>query len=197
MQRDKEVIPEKRVLTSHVKLENLYRRQANDSKFVHLKYNRNMIVGNGMDESPLAMIIIEMPEPNDENIKTPLTGPGGIMLHDMLQVADLKRSSHTFVTPVLKWRTPLEREATKAETAASLLYLKEEIDIVNPQHIIACGRYVNRLFFPRRNLIDITGKILPWKKRFVLPSPTPMQAVHDPLKRRQMVEIFRMLGELA
>lgn len=185
----------KRILTPGVKLERLYAEIAVDPALHHLRYQRKLVAGHGVIK-PKVMVIVEMPEPNDERVGVAMTGSGGVVLGAMFAVADLKRASHSFITPVMKYRPPVNREGTLAELAVLLPYLTREIAIVDPQVIVTCGRWVNNLFFKDVNFADIRGTEQSWKGRKVLPTFAPMGVFHDQENRQSMVTTFRMLGDM-
>lgn len=186
----------KRVLTPEEKLRRLYKEVGEDMRLSHLRYHHKLVIGQGKPGA-LAMVVVEMPEPNDEQHGVALTGVGGVVLADLLSVVDLKRTDHLFVTPMIKYRPNSGREATPMELSVMLPYLLQEIEIVDPKYIVTCGRYVNKKFFPRREYLGIVNQILPWKKRLVIPTLHPVSAAKDPDNRRVMLKTFRMLGELA
>jgi uracil-DNA glycosylase family 4 len=182
----------KRIITREVKLERIYERLGSDPGLVRLRYGQKMIPGGGIT-SPKVLLIVEMPERNDINTEVVLSGPGGIQLHGMLGVVDLRRNSHVYVTSVTKYRTPGGREATPAETEVLRSYLMEEIDVLRPGSIITSGRYVNRLFFPD-HLDQLLMTTRGWNGYKVYPT-VAFSTLQDPANRRYMLWSFKEVSK--
>src|SRR5690625_7547568 len=80
------------------------------------------------------MIIGEAPGADEDAAGLPFVGRAGQLLDQILESVGLQRDSR-YVTNIVKFRPPGNRNPTPAETAASEPVLLEESRLVNPQAI--------------------------------------------------------------
>ncbi|MGI4860225.1 MAG: uracil-DNA glycosylase, partial [Janthinobacterium lividum] len=80
-------------------------------------------------------------------------GQAGKLLDNMLRALDLNRASGVFITNVVKCRPPGNRDPLPDEIAACAPYLRRQIALVQPQVLLALGR------FAAQSLLQTQAKI--------------------------------------
>lgn len=96
----------------------------------------------------------------DEDIQgKPFVGAAGKFLNEMLQTINLKRDD-VYITNVVKYRPPNNRDPLPQEVAACYPWLFEQINLIDPKLIILLGRHALERFFPGEKISLVHGKIL-------------------------------------
>jgi uracil-DNA glycosylase family 4 len=74
----------------------------------------------------------------------------------MLAAADMERSD-VYITNVVKYRPPNNRDPLPEEKAAFLPYLLRQLEIINPKAIITLGRHSMEYFLPDARISQVHG----------------------------------------
>lgn len=111
------------------------------------------------DGNPLAdiMFIGEAPGKQENNAGRPFVGAAGKYLNTLLEDAGLRRDD-VYITNIVKYRPPSNRDPKPEEKAAFLPYLLEELAIVQPKIIATLGRHSMEYFLPGRTISDVHGQ---------------------------------------
>ena len=89
------------------------------------------------------MFIGEAPGRDEDRIGLPFVGRAGKLLDKMLEAIHLDRSS-AYITNVLNWRPPENRDPSPEEAAMCLPFLRRHIELVNPGIIVLLGAVAAR-----------------------------------------------------
>ena len=95
----------------------------------------NIVFGEGNPKAEL-MFIGEAPGRDEDRIGKPFVGRAGQLLDKMLASIDLDRSRNCYITNVINWRPPDNRDPTPEEAAACLPFLRRHIELVDPQVLV-------------------------------------------------------------
>lgn len=98
----------------------------------------NTVFGVG-DRSARWMVIGEAPGAEEDRRGEPFVGRAGQLLDAMLKAAGFNRAD-VFIANVLKCRPPNNRDPSTAEATACSPYLMRQIELVQPDLILAVGR---------------------------------------------------------
>ena len=90
------------------------------------------------------MLIGEAPGRDEDRVGKPFVGRAGQLLDKMLAAIGLDRASNAYITNVINWRPPDNRDPTPEEAAACLPFLRRHIELANPQLIILLGAVAAR-----------------------------------------------------
>jgi uracil-DNA glycosylase family 4 len=107
-------------------------------KDCELKKNSNNIVFSDGNPNAKIMIIGEGPGANEDLEGVPFIGRTGELLDKMLSSINLDRDN-TYITNVVNYRPPENRNPTEEEIARYLPYLTKHIEIINPTILILLG----------------------------------------------------------
>ncbi len=97
----------------------------------------NMVFGDGNPEARI-MLVGEAPGADEDRQGVPFVGVSGQLLDRMLAAIGLDRGS-AYITNMLFWRPPGNRNPTTAEIAACLPFVERHIELVDPEILVLVG----------------------------------------------------------
>jgi uracil-DNA glycosylase len=97
----------------------------------------NFVFSDGNPESAI-MLIGEAPGAEEDRRGIPFIGPAGQLLDRMLAAIGLDRGS-VYITNILPWRPPGNRNPTDAEISACLPFIERHIELVAPRILVPVG----------------------------------------------------------
>ncbi len=97
----------------------------------------NLVFGDGNPAAPL-MLIGEAPGRDEDREGLPFVGVSGRMLDVMLGHIGFDRTS-AYITNILFWRPPGNRQPTSPEIAACLPFVERHIELVAPRVLVLLG----------------------------------------------------------
>ncbi len=103
-----------------------------------LKYTAtNLVFGDGNPKARV-MLIGEAPGADEDRQGLPFVGQSGQLLDKMFAAIGLTRQSF-YITNIIPWRPPGNRQPTPAEADACLPFVRRHIDLVSPDFLILVG----------------------------------------------------------
>jgi uracil-DNA glycosylase family 4 len=102
----------------------------------------NTVPGEGNPNARI-MFIGEAPGADEDAQGRPFVGRAGQLLDKIIQACGLKRSD-VFIGNILKCRPPENRDPRAEEIISCLPYLQRQIEIINPEIIVALGAHAAR-----------------------------------------------------
>jgi uracil-DNA glycosylase family 4 len=122
-----------------------------------LKKNSSNIVFSDGNPNSKIMIIGEGPGANEDLEGVPFIGRTGELLDKMLLSINLNRDN-VYISNVVNYRPPENRNPTKEEIARYLPYLIKHIEIINPQILILLGSAaLNTIIGNDKVISDVRG----------------------------------------
>lgn len=103
----------------------------------------NTVFADGVAESRM-MFIGEAPGRDEDRIGKPFVGRAGQLLDKMLASIGLDRTKNCYITNVLNWRPPDNRDPAPEEAAINLPFLRRHIELVDPKLIVLLGAVAAR-----------------------------------------------------
>jgi len=104
----------------------------------------NTVFADGV-ASGRVLLIGEAPGRDEDRVGKPFVGRAGQLLDKMLASIGLDRNTNAYITNVINWRPPDNRDPTPEEAAACLPFLRRHIELADPQVIILLGAVAARL----------------------------------------------------
>ena len=127
-----------------------------------LKKNSTNIVFSDGNPNANIMIVGEGPGANEDLEGVPFIGRTGELLDKMLSSINLDRDN-VYISNVVNYRPPENRDPTEEEITRYLPYLIKHIEIINPQILILFGSTaLNAIIGNDKVISDIRGK---WIKK--------------------------------
>lgn len=120
------------------------------------KTAKQLVFGHG---NPNANIVFigEAPGKKEDATGEPFVGAAGAFLNTMLASIQLNRSD-TYITNIVKYRPPDNRDPSKEEKEAFMPFLFEQMDVIEPTIIVTLGRHSTACFIPDMQISDIHGQ---------------------------------------
>ena len=158
--------------------------------YCDLKYGARNAVFSAGSPSAKIMIIGEAPGRDEDFKGEPFVGRAGQLLDKMLFSIGLSREASdaeksVYITNVMPWRPPENREPTQDEIDMMLPFLKRHIELVKPDVLVAMGNISCQSLIGRRGITKIRGI---WAEAFglpVLPMLHPAYLLRNPVAKRE------------
>ncbi|MEQ8286440.1 uracil-DNA glycosylase [Thalassospira sp.] len=97
----------------------------------------NTVFGNGNVEARL-VLVGEAPGAEEDRQGQPFVGPSGKLLDAMLRSIGLSREE-VYITNILPWRPPGNRQPTTAEIAVCEPFVRRHLELISPKVVICLG----------------------------------------------------------
>jgi DNA polymerase len=107
------------------------------------------------------LFIGEAPGRDEDRIGKPFVGRAGQLLDKMLASIRLDRNRNCYITNVINWRPPDNRDPSPEEAAICLPFLRRHIELVNPGLIVVLGAVA------ARHVMGITEGIMKTRGRWL------------------------------
>ncbi len=171
------------------KLKELKREMVTDKSLPLRKGATQLVFGDGNPDADI-YFIGEAPGYNEDRLGLPFVGQAGKLLDATMQLIGLRRRD-VYISNIVRFRPPENRDPEPEEIAAFQPYVDREIEIVDPLLIVTLGRFSMNKFLPGVKISQVHGRVnkISWKGRevWVLPMYHPAAA----LRARAMMEQFR------
>lgn len=102
------------------------------------RHATNTVFADGVPDKRI-LLIGEAPGRDEDLQGRPFVGRAGKLLDRMLASISLDRKINVYITNVLNWRPPNNRDPSPEEAAACLPFLRRHIELVNPAIMILLG----------------------------------------------------------
>ncbi|HEX3673404.1 MAG TPA: uracil-DNA glycosylase [Rhizomicrobium sp.] len=135
------------------------------------------------------MLIGEAPGRDEDKIGKPFVGRAGQLLDKMLAAIHLDRATNAYITNVINWRPPDNRDPTPEEAAACLPFLRRHIELAQPRIVILLGAVSVRHVLGRTDgIMRLRGKWLEYhvggKMIPVMPTLHPAYLLRRPADKK-------------
>lgn len=178
-----------------VSIAELNKRYMRDAAFAHLRTGSNFVPGDG-PLSARVMIIGEAPGRTEDAEGRPFIGRAGAVLERMLEEYAGIQRNQCYITNVLKFRPPGNRDPEEEEASAARGYLAEELMIIEPAITVLCGKFAYQLVFPDGQMSVEHGKERYKRGRLYLPTYHPAVALYNSLMLEDLRKDFSTLQRL-
>ncbi len=138
-----------------------------------------LVFGDGDPDADL-MIVGEAPGEEEHLTGRPFVGRAGQLLDKVLASVDIDRHD-VYITNLVKFRPPGNRNPRPDEIAASAPILVEQIRLVRPQVIVPLGNVPTQWFLDtREGITRLRGRWADWHGVRVLPLYHPAYLLRNP-----------------
>ena len=120
----------------------------------------NTVFADGVAQGRV-MLIGEAPGRDEDRVGKPFVGRAGQLLDKMLASIGLDRKENAYITNVINWRPPDNRDPTPEEAAACLPFLRRHIELAQPGIIILLGAVA------ARHVVGVTEGIMKLRGRWL------------------------------
>lgn len=156
-----------------------------------------LVMGDGNPDADI-VFIGEAPGKNEDEQGKPFVGAAGKFLNEMLAAAGMERSD-VYITNIVKYRPPNNRDPLPEEKAAFLPYLLKQLEIIDPKAIVTLGRHSMEYFLPEARISQIHGhaarkKVVYHDKTehewLIVPLYHPAAALYNGSMRQTLIDDF-------
>jgi uracil-DNA glycosylase family 4 len=148
----------------------------------------NPVPGEGNPDAEV-MLVGEAPGGQEDKLGQPFVGASGKFLTEMLTSINLRRDD-VFITSIVKFRPPENRDPSEEEIKACLPYLLAQIKVIQPKLIVFLGRYSMNVFFPELKISQAHGNVFRRQGQVFLPLYHPAAALYNGSMRQILLEDF-------
>ncbi len=179
-------------MTKQEELNQLKQSIVDDNVCEELKNSATKLVfGDGNADADIVMIG-EAPGKNEDQTGLPFVGAAGKFLDEMLASIGLKRED-IYITNIVKYRPPNNRDPEEHEKEEFLPYLYEQLRIIKPKIVITLGRHSTNCFLPGKLISMVHGQ--PKRKNGIvyLPLYHPAAALYNGSMRQVLLDDFNKI----
>lgn len=151
-----------------------------------------LVMGDGNIDADI-VFIGEAPGRKEDETGLPFVGASGKFLDEMLAAAGLSRSD-VYITNIVKYRPPQNRDPSREEKAAFSPYLEKQLEIIKPKVVVTLGRHSMEYFLPDAIIGEMHGQ--PQRLAFgngfitVIPLYHPAAALYNGALRQTLMSDF-------
>ncbi|MBY6056196.1 uracil-DNA glycosylase [Leisingera daeponensis] len=161
---------------------------------------RNLVFSDGQAGARV-MIIGEAPGRDEDLQGKPFVGRAGQLLDKMLEAIGLSRAENVYITNVLPWRPPQNRDPLPAEIAMLTPFLERHVALAEPDILVLMGNISCQAVLGKRGITRLRGQ---WDQAWtkpVIPMFHPAYLLRQPQQKRlawaDLLELKARLGSLS
>jgi len=148
----------------------------------------NLVFGDGDPDAEL-LFIGEAPGKNEDLQGKPFVGAAGKFLDQLLEMINLPRSK-VYITNIVKYRPPQNRDPLPTEKEEFLPYLVKQIEIIRPKLIITLGRHSMNSLLPTQQISKVHGYPKRYNGQIYLPLFHPAAALYNGVMKQVLIDDF-------
>ena len=161
-----------------------------------------LVMGDGNPNADI-VFIGEAPGKNEDEQGLPFVGAAGKFLNEMLAAAELDRND-VYITNIVKYRPPNNRDPSPAEKQAFWPYLARQLEIINPKAIVTLGRHSMEFLLPDAKIGQVHGHAVHKKVTYhdnkehdwlIVPLYHPAAALYNGGLRQILIDDFLKVPE--
>lgn len=184
-------------MSKQQKLDDLKTKMEADQSLPLRKEATQLVFGEGSPDTEM-YFLGEAPGYYEDQKGRPFVGQAGKLLDELIQSLGIQRAN-VYISNVVRFRPPGNRDPLPEELAAFAPYVDEEIKIINPKIIVTLGRFSMGKFMPGVKISQVHGKpkVVDWKGRniVVVPMYHPAAALRAGAIMKLLKEDFKVIPE--
>jgi uracil-DNA glycosylase family 4 len=158
---------------------------------------RSLVFGDG-NPTARVMVIGDAPDRHEDIEGRPFAGPAGLMLDKMFAAIDMERhvpdvEKSIYVTTVLPWRTPQDREPGVHELEMMLPFVHRHVELVAPDILVLMGNVSCQALTGQKGVARLRGRWTSAMDRPALAMFHPAHLLRNPSAKRDAWNDLLML----
>ena len=145
---------------------------------------RNLVFADG-EPGARVMLVGEAPGRDEDLQGKPFVGRAGQLLDRMLAAVGLSRAESVYITNVLPWRPPQNRDPKPDEIAMLLPFLHRHIALADPDLLVIMGNTSCQALLGKRGITRLRGTWGEAAERPALPMLHPAYLLRNPQAKRE------------
>ncbi len=145
---------------------------------------KQLVFADGTPDARV-MIIGEAPGRDEDREGKPFVGRAGQLLDRMLAAIDLDRNENAYITNVLPWRPPQNRDPKPEEIGMMKPFLERHVALAKPEVLVVMGNISCQAVLGKRGITRLRGN---WDQALnlpVIPMFHPAYLLRQPQMKRQ------------
>lgn len=153
-----------------------------------------LVFGDGNPNADI-VFIGEAPGKNEDLQGLPFVGAAGKFLDEMLASIDLRRQD-IYITNIVKYRPPNNRDPLPEEKAEFLPYLQTQLEVIQPKLVVTLGRHSMNCFLPDLQISQCHGQPKRLKGQVYMPLFHPAAALYNGSMRQTIMDDFAKIPQV-
>lgn len=153
-----------------------------------------LVFGDGNSDAQI-VFIGEAPGKNEDEQGLPFVGAAGKFLEEMLNSIGMKRSD-VYITNIVKYRPPNNRDPLPDEKAAFLPFLRSQLDVIAPKLVVTLGRHSMDSLLPGLQISKVHGQPKRYQGQVYLPLFHPAAALYNGGMRQTLIDDFARIPKV-
>lgn len=165
------------------------------------KAAKNTVVCDGAFDAPV-MIVGEAPGAEEDARGLPFVGRAGQLLDRMLATIGLSRQDNVYITNLIYWRPPGNRDPAPAEMQVCAPFLMRQIELKQPRLLLTVGKFATHAMLGREDgIMRLRGRKLSYAQDGLAPIPTvpmlhPAYLLRNPADKAKAWDDLRVIARL-
>jgi DNA polymerase len=148
-----------------------------------------LVFGDGNPDADI-VFIGEAPGKNEDEQGLPFVGAAGRFLNEMLEAIGLKRAD-VYITNIVKFRPPNNRDPYPDEKVAFLPFLKRQLKVIKPKLVVTLGRHSMEVLLPAGlRISQCHGQPKRFSGQVYMPLFHPAAALYNSSMKQTLVDDF-------
>ncbi|WP_150281665.1 uracil-DNA glycosylase [Salipiger aestuarii] len=157
---------------------------------------RNLVFCDGVPGARV-MIVGEAPGRDEDRQGKPFVGRAGQLLDRMLGAIGLSRAESVYITNVLPWRPPQNRDPKPTEIAMMLPFLRRHIALADADLLVIVGNISCNALLGRTGITRLRGQWTEAEGRPAIPMFHPAYLLRQPrMKRETWADLLSLSAKL-
>ncbi len=152
-----------------------------------------LVMGDGNLDADI-VFVGEAPGRKEDETGKGFVGASGKVLDELLESIGLDRAD-IYITNIVKYRPPDNRDPKLAEKQAFLPYLTEQLSVIGPKLVVTLGKHSLEALSPKSALSEVHGTILntgeDWQ---LMPAYHPAAAIYNQKLKPTLLDDFAKLA---
>lgn len=153
-----------------------------------------LVIGEG-DPNADVVFIGEAPGKNEDEQGRPFVGAAGKFLTEMIESLGWQRSD-VYITNIIKYRPPGNRDPKSEEVTQFIPYLTEQIKVIEPKLIATLGRFSMEVFLPGQKISKVHGQPKRKNGQVFLPLYHPAVALYNANMKGVLFDDMRKIPKI-
>lgn len=164
-----------------------------------------LVFGEGNPDANI-VFIGEAPGKQEDLHGKPFVGAAGRFLDEMLASINLSRED-IYITNIVKYRPPNNRDPLPEEKKAFLPYLQAQLEVIQPKVVVTLGRHSTNCFLPDLQISKVHGEPKRIKIQMkeqasdvleivILPLYHPAAALYNGSMRQTLLDDFARIPDI-
>lgn len=158
------------------------------------KTAKHLVFGEGNADADV-VFIGEAPGKNEDLTGRPFIGAAGKFLDELLEGIGLQRKD-VYITSILKYRPPNNRDPKPTEKTAFWPYLLAQLEVIKPKLVVALGRHSANCFLPDLQISKAHGQVQKAGQWQLLPLYHPAAALYNSSMRQILITDFAKIRSI-